>query len=302
MSALPDQLSLATIPNMIGVHGLVLTDDYRRHDWIDGISRAKAAGFDLIEIPLSLPISEASAASTRRALEDHGLVASASFGLTFDTDISSSDRTVAAKGEAYLSEALDVSAILGATHLTGLTYAAFGKYESGPTIEGRTNCIETLRRVSKRAASYNIAVGLEVVNKYECNLLNTAAAATALATEVGAENLVVHLDTYHMNIEERDFWSPVAICGGKLGYVHVGESNRGYLGTGTVDFSTFFKALASAAYGGPITFEAFSAAHPPTDLTGTVAVWRSLWTDPDSLIRHANAFVRAHLLAAYRRQ
>jgi D-psicose/D-tagatose/L-ribulose 3-epimerase len=258
---------------------------------------AKAAGFDLIEIPLSLPVSESAAAITRAALRENNMAVSCAFGLRLDNDISNSDTAIAAKGEADLYEALDVTAMLGATHLTGLTYAAIAKYETAPTAEGRLNCIETLRRICKYASARNIVVGLEVVNKYESNLLNTAAAAVALVREAGVDNLVVHLDTYHMNIEERDFWSPIAESIGNLGYVHVGESHRGYLGTGNVDFATFFKALAWFGYKGPITFEAFSAARPPGALTGTLAVWRSLWTDPDRIMSHANGFIRSHLEA-----
>jgi Xylose isomerase-like TIM barrel len=63
-------------------------------------------------------------------------------------------------------------------------------------------------------------------------------------------NVVVHLDTYHMNIEEPDFMQPVLACGKRLGYVHIGESNRGYLGSGTVDFAQSFKALAAIDYQG----------------------------------------------------
>jgi D-psicose/D-tagatose/L-ribulose 3-epimerase len=50
------------------------------------------------------------------------------------------------------------------------------------------------------------------------------------------------MDTYHMNIEESDLFSPVLAAGDRLGYVHIGESHRGYLGTGTVDFDAFFPA------------------------------------------------------------
>jgi D-psicose/D-tagatose/L-ribulose 3-epimerase len=74
-----------------------------------------------------------------------------------------------------------------------------------------------------------VTIGVEAVNRYESNLVNTAEQALELVEEVGAPNLVVHLDAYHMNIEEANLADPVRMCAERLGYVHIGESHRGYL-------------------------------------------------------------------------
>jgi hypothetical protein len=79
------------------------------------------------------------------------------------------------------------------------------------------------------AAANGVTLGLGVVNRYETNLLNNADQALAFIAEVDEPNVDVHLDTYHMNIEEDDMLGPVRRCGDKLVYVHVGESHRGYL-------------------------------------------------------------------------
>jgi D-psicose/D-tagatose/L-ribulose 3-epimerase len=79
--------------------------------------------------------------------------------------------------------------------------------------------------------------------------------------------------------------------------VHIGESHRGYLGTGSVDFDTFFRALARLDYQGPITFESFSSAVVAPDLSRMLGIWRNLWTDNDDLGAHANAFIRGKLAA-----
>src|SRR5207249_357107 len=82
-----------------------------------------------------------------------------------------------------------------------------------------------------RAAQHGITIGLEVVNRYETNVLNTAAQAVAFAKRVALPNVKVHLDTYHMNIEEADLESALIDTGAMLGYFHIGESGRGYLGS-----------------------------------------------------------------------
>jgi D-psicose/D-tagatose/L-ribulose 3-epimerase len=152
------------------------------------------------------------------------------------------------------------------------------------------------------AAKKGVTLGLEVVNRYESNQLNTAAQALEMLDRIDAPNVVVHLDTYHMNIEEEDFMKPVLLCGKRLGYVHIGESHRGYLGTGTIDFETFFKALAKIDYQGVVTFESFSSTVVNEELSNALAIWRNLWGDGMDLAKHARQFMADGIQAARRAQ
>ena len=140
-------------------------------------------------------------------------------------------------------------------------------------------------------------MGVEVVNRYETNVLNTSRQAVRYVEDAGVENLSVHLDTYHMNIEEPDMFTPVLDAGERLGYVHIGESHRGYLGSRTVDFDSFFRALATIGYDGPVVFESFSSAVVHPVLSNMLGVWRNLWEDGDDLGRHANSYIRNQLSA-----
>ena len=62
-----------------------------------------------------------------------------------------------------------------------------------------------------------MTLGVEVVNRYETNVCNTARQAMELLADVDAAALRVHLDTYHMNIEEFSMADAVRTCGDKLG-------------------------------------------------------------------------------------
>jgi D-psicose/D-tagatose/L-ribulose 3-epimerase len=155
-----------------------------------------------------------------------------------------------------------------------------------------------MQHLSSEAAAAGVPVNLEVVNRYETNVVNTAAAMLELIDETGADNLRVHLDTYHMNIEEDGFVQPVEQVGDRLGYVHIGESHRGYLGSGTIDFDSFFAALRATDYQGFVTFESFSSAVVHPDLSNDLAVWRNLWDDGDDLARHAHSFMSSRLSGA----
>jgi D-psicose/D-tagatose/L-ribulose 3-epimerase len=108
----------------------------------------------------------------------------------------------------------------------------------------------------------------------------------------------VHGDMFHMNIEEGDIPAAVESVKDLLGYVHVAESHRGYLGTGNTDWTKFFGALARVGYDGPITFESFSPTVLGPDLAGLIALWRDHWTDPDDVASKALSFMRHHIRAA----
>jgi D-psicose/D-tagatose/L-ribulose 3-epimerase len=283
--------------NPVGIHALVWTQGWNQGECGRAVALTKETGYDLIEIPLLDP-SEVDAAMTRAVLEEAELGASCSLGLAFDTDVSSADAAVSAKGEELLAAAVDVTSEVGASFLGGVVHSAMGKYLAPPTRAGRRNCVEALKRVAARAEKAGVTVGLEAVNRYESNLVNTAEQALELADEIGAGNVVVHLDAYHMNIEEPSLADPIRVCGSRLGYLHVGESHRGYLGTGTVDFGQLFAALAEIGYEGPLTFESFSTAVISERFASALAVWRDPWQDGRDLAAHARRFIADQVSAA----
>jgi D-psicose/D-tagatose/L-ribulose 3-epimerase len=283
--------------NPVGIHALVWTQGWNQDECGQAVALTKETGYDLIEIPLLDP-SEVDATMTRGVLEQAELGASCSLGLGFDTDVSSADSAVSARGEELLTAAIDVTSAVGASFLGGVVHSAMGKYLSQPTRAGRRNCVEALKRLAGRAGTAGITLGIEAVNRYESNLVNTAEQALELVDEIAAENVVVHLDAYHMNIEELNLADPIRLCGSRLGYVHIGESHRGYLGTGTVDFDELFAALAEIGYDGPLTFESFSAAVISERFASALAVWRDPWQDGRDLAAQARGFIADQLRAA----
>src|SRR5690606_27252505 len=185
---------------IIGCHGLVWTGSFDAAGIRHAVAATRQAGFDLIEFPLMDPAAF-DVRAARSAIDEHGLEASGSLGLTDATDISSEDPTRVRAGEELLVRAVDVLAELGSRHLCGVVYSAMQKYQQPATPRGLENSRAVIERVAARAAEAGITVSVEVTNRYESNVLNTARQARdfvrGLSPQVG-----VHLDTYHMNIEE----------------------------------------------------------------------------------------------------
>ena len=285
--------------NPLGVHALVFVSGWSQKEAARAIDRAQAAGYRYLEIPLIDPRA-IDVGQTRKALESAGITPVTSLGLGMETDISSDDPAAVARGEALLNDALSVARDVGSTMLSGVLYSALGKYQKASTEIGRWNCMQALRRLAERAAASGMTIGLEPVNRYESNLINTGEDALGMIEAIGAANMVVHLDSYHMNIEEGAPGPLIERLGDRLGYVHVNESHRGYLGTGSIDFSALFQALADHGYDGVITFEAFAAGIGDPELNAELAVWRPLWDDPDDLARHARDFMATGMERARR--
>lgn len=287
--------------NPFGIHALVWTGSWERASVERACRRTRGCGFDLLEIPLLDP-DAVDAAMTRGFLRRSGLDATCSLGLSFDTDISATDNATVERGRRKLARALDVAERIGSRYLGGVLYSALDKYHEPPTSRGRANAVAVLRDLAADAAARDIFLGIEPVNRYESNLINTVDQALDLIDAIGSPQVVVHLDAYHAHIEEADLVTPVrrASEAGRLGYVHLGESHRGALGTGQVDLPALFGALVEVDYRGPLVFESFSSAVVSASFVGALAIWRDMWKDGVALATDANQYMRAALDAARR--
>jgi len=285
---------MTTIPNLLGVHALVWVGGWSKDQCREAIKNSAEAGYGLIEIPALDPKS-IDVEHTKATLKEFGLKGACSLGLSFDADINNDDSEIAKRGEARLMDALNVVEQLGGDYLGGVIFSALGKYKFPPTKKARDNAVAALKRLAIAAQAKGITLGLEPVNRYESNLLNTGSQALEMIKDIGEPNVVVHLDIYHMNIEEQDLVSPVLEAGNKLGYVHIGASHRGPLGTGNIDFDSFFGALAKIGYKGTITFESFSSTVVAPDLSSTLGIWRNLWTDNKSMANLLGSILKTKL-------
>lgn len=282
--------------SLIGCHGSVWAGKFDDEGLRIAIEGTAKAGYDLIELPIFDP-DNWNVELTKKLLVDNGLVATASLGLTDDLNISSEDPTVVARGEEHLRKVIDILGALNSTHLVGVIYSAMRKnFRAATELEVRHGQ-EALGRLSEHAATQGVTLGCEVVNRYETNIINTGRNALTYLSGIPGGRARLHLDTYHMNIEESDMWQPVVDGAEQLTYVHIGESHRGYLGTGSVDFDNFFRALARISYDGPIVFESFSSVIVDPGMTAALAIWRNLWDDGADLAAHANTFIRNKIRA-----
>ena len=274
-----------------GIHAMVWAGHWSRAEAERAVGSAARIGYDILEIPF-MDTDDFDVAYTKELLRNNKLAGAISLGLSPDVDVSSVDVAKVRRGAECLKKALETYAAFGGDYLGGVIYSALTKYDSTPTAAGRANAVSVIRDLAREAKSLGVNVGLEAVNRYETNLLNTGAQALRFIDDVGEPNVFVHLDTFHMNIEEADVVAAIELCRDRIGYFHVNENHRGYLGSGMIDFAPAFRALARIGYDKTIAFEAFSSSAAGGTLASMVAAWRDIWSDSDDIAGHALAFMK----------
>ncbi len=256
------------ISSPIGAHAFIWSPRWDRDGARRAATRAAAAGYEFVEIPLLSP-SLVDVDDTVRLLEELGLGCTCSTALPRFAHLPARPKAAL----SFLTHAIDVAADLGSSWLTGALYASLGTLTGqAATPEELDVVARTLERAAAHADGRGINLGVEVINRYETHLLNTADQAIALIDRIGAPNVSVHLDTFHMNIEEASFADAIRRLGHRIGYVHLAESNRGVLGQGNVPFREVLAALAYLRYGGPLVVEAFVNAS--AEVRVITASWR----------------------------
>ncbi|MER8963350.1 sugar phosphate isomerase/epimerase [Mesorhizobium sp. M0701] len=284
----------------IGIHSFVWSASSAQGDLERTLANTREAGFDLIEFSYLDPANVDIDGLAKR-IADLGLGVAISIGLPADGDISSADKTIAAHGVEILERTIALTRDLGGQKVAGILSTSHGLQSEAPTRDQWNRSAGTLAEVADTAKSAGVTLNLEIVNRFESNLLNTAAQGMAFIADSGSDNIFLHLDSFHMNIEEADVGLAIRNAVGKIGYVHIGESHRGFLGTGNIDFAAIFDALTAIGYSDDLSFESFSSEIVDENLSRKTAIWRNLWTDNMELAKHARRFIALGLETARRK-
>ncbi|MBY0351336.1 MAG: sugar phosphate isomerase/epimerase [Tabrizicola sp.] len=251
-----------------GVHTSMWTMHWDRAGAEKTIPAAAAYKMDFIEIAL-LNTAIVDAAHTRALLEKHGMRAVCSLGLP-QANWASVNPDGAIE---QLTRSLDKAAEMGAEALSGVTYGGIGQRTGlPPTMEEYDNIAKALAAAARHAKKLGIAFGIEPVNRYENHLINTGWQAKWMIEKVGADNIFIHLDTYHMNIEEKGAGNGILDARDHLRYIHLSESDRGTPGMGTCDWDEVYATLAAIGFKGGLAMESFI--NMPPEVGYGLAVWR----------------------------
>jgi D-psicose/D-tagatose/L-ribulose 3-epimerase len=282
--------------NPIGMHYGYWTQ-YWGSEPLQFVKRAKKCGFDILEVnaPKVARMSDAERDVLKGAIADAGLSLTYSIGMTADMDLVSENTATRRKGIAFLQQVARAMKQMGGTVLAGINYSSWPRKllpdEDKQILTDRA--IEGVREAIKAAEDNDVIFCVEVVNRFEQFIMNTAVEGIAFAERVGSPNCKILLDTFHMNIEEDSLGGSIVEAGNWLGHFHLGETNRRPPGRGRIPWPEIFGALRQINYQGAVVMEPFLL--PGGEVGRDISVYRDLLgsADLDEEAARSVQFVRS---------
>src|SRR6202171_665391 len=246
--------------NPIGIHYGYWTQDWNSEP-IQFVKRAQKCGFDILEVnaPKITRMSNAERAALKSAATEADLDLTYSIGMTADMDLASEAAATRKKGISFLQDVAHAMKHMDGTIMAGINYSSWPrKLLPGEEKEVLTDrAVEGVREAIKAAEDCGVIFCVEVVNRFEQFIMNTAAEGISFAERVGSPNCKILLDTFHMNIEEDSLRGCLIEAGAWLGHFHLGETNRRPPGRGRMPWPEIFGALQEINYQGAVVMEPF---------------------------------------------
>lgn len=277
---------------------------YWTHDWeaefLPFVPKVKGLGFDQLEVHANgiVEMSPQARQELAAAARDQGLTLSFGIGLAPEKDVSSPDERVRQAGLAHMRKAIEAIGEMGGGSMGGTVHSCWpqtlprGYADKRPFLE---QSLKSIRELVKIAEDDRVTLLVEVINRFEQFLLNTAAEAVAYVDQVGSPALGILLDTFHLNIEEDSIGGAIRHAGKRMKQLHLGETNRKPPGMGRMPWGEIRQALDDVGFDGSLVMEPFVT--PGGQVGRDIGVWRPIVEDPDldGMARAALAFTRKAL-------
>lgn len=253
------------------------------NDSISFFPQFKEWGFDFVEIALEEP-SDIDPVLIRKALDDHGLTCRSVCAATGPGRDLRGTRKEQVTSLEYIEKLIDIAPVLGSELVAGPIYSSVGRADLVSEEDYRKQwetVVANLQKLTAYAAERNVKLAIEPLNRYETDFINTCEQAMRLIKDVDSESLLVHLDVFHMNLEEKDPALAIIKAGEKLGLLHASGSDRGTPGGDQINWDRIFAALEKINYQGDIVIESFT---PDVKIIAKAAsIWRQIETSKESI-------------------
>jgi D-psicose/D-tagatose/L-ribulose 3-epimerase len=254
--------------------------------------RVRAWGFDLLELPIEQH-GDWDPARAAEVLRQHGLRPTVCVAMGPGRELCAADADTVASTQSFLRKCVDTAAVVGAGAIAGPIYASTGRTWR-MTPDERRRCYAELRDglapVAEYGAERGVKIAIEPLIRYETSVINTVEQALEAIDGLPLEGCGLLVDTYHANVEEKDFAAAFTLAGERLAHVHASANDRGAPGADHIDWPAFRDALRTAGYDGPVVIESFTAENET--IATAASVWRPLAASQDAIAVDGLAFLR----------
>jgi D-psicose/D-tagatose/L-ribulose 3-epimerase len=275
----------------LACHVNVMVPDVEPAPLASALATLAELGFRRAVLP-PLDASTTDAASLRALFATAGLAPITIAGQAPGADVSSEDPDEAAAGEAALRRTVDLTVELGGDQMNGVPYGLFAHPEAPVPPERFDRAARAVGRVAEYAHERGVVMTFEVLNRYETSMVNTAEQAMDFVERSASDHLRIHLDTFHMAVEEADLGAAIRLALPKLAYLELGQSGRGLLSGGAVDLPGVVGRAIDDGYTGRWGVEAVSRRGLIEPVADALAIWRSPFDDGRVLAEDALRVIR----------
>lgn len=275
-----------------GINTFVWESPFSTRSHLYLCEKVKQMGFDALEIAVEDP-DLIDVAALGQAANEAGvdIIVCGAFGL--DRNLSSADRSVRQNAENYLQWCIEAAAELGSPVVAGPMYSAVGKPRLETEAERHAEydrAVAGLQKFGNYAEQYGVRLALEALNRFETDMINIVEQGLGLIEDVGSPAVGLHLDTFHMHLEEKDSAAAIRLAGTHIYHFHAAENDRGIPGTGQVNWAGVAQALKDVNYQGPIVIESFTP--EVVSIARAVCIWREIAPSQDAIAVDGLAFLK----------
>lgn len=275
-----------------GVSTWLWTSPFQTASIDELFSKIARMGYDVVEIAVEDP-DIIDAKRVQRSLIAYGLkaIVCGAFGPT--RDLTNEDPAIHANCFKYIEACMDLCVLWDTKFFAGPMYSAVGKARMLPPELRKKEwdlAVKNLKIVCEMAASRGLDIALEPLNRFESDLVNTAADVVRLIQDIDHPSAKILLDGFHMNIEEPSLEAAIKLAGDKLIHVQVADNYRGTPGTGQTNWNAYKTALKEINYKGAISIESFTPQNK--ELAQAVCIWHPLAESQDQFAIDGLAFLK----------
>ena len=262
---------------------------------MDLAPKVKELGFDIFEIscenPVLIDVDEVKSELQRNSLLP---IVCGAFGP--DRNICSCDPEIVENAKAYIHWLVDAAYRLGSPVVCGPMNSAVGKEHLEDAEERKSEwdrAVRGIREMAEYAEKKHVKLALEPLNRFETDMINVVEQGLEFIQQTGMENVGLHLDTFHMHLEEKSSGDAIRMADQKIYHFHACENDRGVPGSGQVHWDEVAQGLKDVKYNGPIVIESFTS--QVKEIARAVCIWREIAPSQDAIADQGLKFLKTLL-------
>ena len=275
-----------------GVNTFVWVSPFTTEAVFELAPKVKKMGFDIFELSIEDP-RLIDVSIVKRELANNNLDAIVCGAFGSDRNICSDDSKIRENAKSYIRWLIDGAAELGSETICGPMYSSVGKdHKEKPEdrIAEWKLAVAGIQEMAEYADQKGVKLALEPLNRFETDMINVVSQGMQFITDTGKDNVGLHLDTFHMHLEEKSSPEAIRLAGDRIFHFHACENDRGVPGTGQVHWTEIGKALKKTGYKGPVVIESFT--DQVKEIARAVCIWREIAPSQDAIAQQGLNFIK----------